>query len=134
MNKKQYEAWVVKADNALKESNLFKDENKQEIYKSYNGYIAALGVSILTMGLKPTLCIYYQDNNDGVCRKKVLDVIAKMIGEKNAKNLNAKNLLETTLSKKSTEDQLKDLQRSVIESSVALKQVVRTYKLVDTDE
>ena len=129
MNKKQYEEWVVKADNALKESNLFKDENKQEIYKSYNGYIAALGVSILTMGLKPTLCIYYQDNNDGVCRKKVLDVIAKMIGEKNAKNL-----LKTTLSKESTEDQLKDLQRSVIESSVALKQVVRTYKLVDTDE
>lgn len=129
MNKKQYEAWVVKADNALKESNLFKDENKQEIYKSYNGYIAALGVSILTMGLKPTLCIYYQDNNDGVCRKKVLDVIAKMIGEKNAENL-----LKTTLSKESTEDQLKDLQRSVIERSVALKQVVRTYKLVDTDE
>ena len=56
MNKKQYEEWVVEADKALKESNLFKDENKQEIYKSYNGYIAALGTGRHSEQTGPSLC------------------------------------------------------------------------------
>lgn len=122
MNKQQYEAWVIRADEALQDSRLFKDEARQKISKSYNGYVAALGVSVLMIGLVPTLSIYYQDEED-VCRRNVLEVIANMIGLGSAHQL-----LEHALD--STTD-LRELQRKVIDSSVALKQVVRTYKLVD---
>lgn len=122
MNKQQYEAWVIKADETLQHSNLFKDHARQEIYSSYNGYVAALGVSVLMTGLIPTLAIYYQDN-DGVCRKNVLEVIAEMVGENSARQL-----METALR---SPQRRKELQKKVVESSIALKQVVRTYKLVD---
>lgn len=122
MNKQQYEAWVIKADETLQHSKFFKDHARQEIYRSYNGYVAALGVSVLMTGLIPTLAIYYQDN-DGVCRKNVLEVIAEMVGENSARQL-----METALR---SSQRRKELQKKVVESSIALKQVVRTYKLVD---
>ena len=122
MNKQQYEGWVIRADEALQDSRLFKDEACQEIYKSYNGYVAALGVSVLMIGLVPTLSIYYQDK-EGVCRRNILEVIANMIGLGTAQQL-LENALNSTTSRR-------ELQKKVIESSIALKQVVRTYKLVD---
>ncbi len=122
MNKQQYEAWVIKADEKLQHSNLFKDSAHQEIYSSYNGYVAALGVSVLMTGLVPTLAIYYQDN-EGVCRKNVLEVIAEMVGENSAQQL-----VESVLH---SPDRRKELQKKIVESSIALKQVIRTYKLVD---
>lgn len=123
MNKQQYEEWVIRADEALQQdTRLFKDEACQEIYKSYNGYVAALGVSVLMIGLVPTLSIYYQDK-EGVCRRNILEVIANMIGLGTARQL-LENALNSTISRR-------ELQKMVIESSIALKQVVRTYKLVD---
>lgn len=122
MNKQQYEAWVINADEKLQHSNLFKDSAHQEIYSSYNGYVAALGVSVLMTGLVPTLAIYYQDN-EGVCRKNVLEVIAEMVGENSAQQL-----VESVLH---SPDRRKELQKKIVESSIALKQVIRTYKLVD---
>ena len=123
MNKQQYEEWVIRADEALQQdTRLFKDEACQEIYKSYNGYVAALGVSVLMIGLVPTLSIYYQDK-EGVCRRNILEVIANMIGLGTAQQL-LENALNSTTSRR-------ELQKMVIESSIALKQVVRTYKLVD---
>ena len=122
MNKQQYEAWVINADEKLQHSNLFKDSAHQEIYSSYNGYVAALGVSVLMTGLVPTLAIYYQDN-EGVCRKNVVEVIAEMVGENSARQL-----VESVLP---SPDRSKELQKKIVESSIALKQVIRTYKLVD---
>lgn len=123
MNKQQYEEWVIRADEALQQdTRLFKDEACQEIYKSYNGYVAALGVSVLMIGLVPTLSIYYQDK-EGVCRRNILEVISNMIGLGTARQL-LENALNSTTSRS-------ELQKMVIESSIALKQVVRTYKLVD---
>ena len=125
MNKQQYEAWVIKADEKLQHSNLFKDSAHQEIYSSYNGYVAALGVSVLMTGLVPTLAIYYQDN-EGVCRKNVLEVIAEMVG---GDGYTAQQLLKDAV--KHSLQERKKLQTKVVESSVALMQVIRTYKLVD---
>lgn len=124
MNKLQYEAWVINADEKLQHSNLFKDPAHQEIYSSYNGYVSALGVSVLMTGLVPTLAIYYQDN-DGVCRKNILEVIAEMIG---GRGYTAQQLLDTVLH---SPDRREELQKRIVESSIALKQVIRTYKLVD---
>lgn len=122
MNKQQYEAWVIRADEALQDSRFFKDDARQKIYKSYNGYVAALSVSVLMIGLLPTLSIYYQDK-EGVCRRNVLEVIANMVGLGTARQL-LENALDSTTNRK-------ELQQRVMESSIALKQVVRTYKLED---
>lgn len=123
MNKQEYEELIVKADEVLQDSELFKDHARQKIYKSYNGYVSALGVSVLMIGLVPALSVYYQDN-EGICRKKVLDVIAKMLDMDNSGQL-----VESALHFSS--ENRKELQCKIVNSSIALKQVVRTYKLVD---
>lgn len=123
MNKQEYEKWAVIADEKLQQSNLFKDNAHQKIYKSYNGYAAALGVTVLMIGLVPALVVYYQDN-ENVCRRNVLEVIAKMLGYETAGTL-----LETALN--SSVDNINVMQKNVINSSIALKQVIRTYKLED---
>ena len=146
MNKKEYEEWVVKAEEALQSSDLFKDTAHQKILKSYNGQVGALGISILMSGLIPTLAIYYQhqtENNNGACRKNVLEVIARMMNYENARTL-LETALDLDRQKKATldledneillnglEKQRKQLQDTIIDCSVALKQVVRTYKLVE---
>lgn len=147
MNKKEYEGWVIRAEEVLQSSNLFKDTSRQKIYKSYNGQISALGVSIWMSGLLPTLVIYYQhqpEGGKGPCRKNVLEVIAKMLGN----NETARTLLEKVLdleqqkkeatdtqnqemTKGIAEEELNKLRTAIVNSSVALKQVVRTYKLED---
>lgn len=146
MNKKEYEKWVIKAEETLQSSNLFKDAARQKIYKGYNGQISALGISIWMSGLLPTLAIYYQhqpEGGNGACRKNVLEVIAKMLGN----NETARTLLEKVLDleqqkkeamdaqdreeTKRIEKELDNLKNAIVDSSVALKQVVRTYKLED---
>lgn len=123
MNKQEYETLVIRADEKLQNSNLFDDESHQKIHKSYNGYVAALGVTVLMIGLVPALVVYYQDNKDNVCRKNVLEVIATMLGYETARVL-----LDTALH--SSDNEKNVLQKKVIECSTALKQVVRTYELI----
>lgn len=143
MNKKEYEEWVIKADEALQYSSLFKDKAHQNILKSYNGQIAALGVSILMSGLLPTLAIYYQhqlEQKNAACRRNVLEVIARMMDYADAKalfeevlelNKKKRNPNQNEKDLKDFETKWKQLQNKIVDCSVALKQVVRTYNLVD---
>lgn len=100
---------------------LFKDRASKTIYESYNGQISALGVSILMIGLKPTIAVYYQDEpkQGEAHRRCLLEVIAKMLG---CDDLDAfmRNVLASSEEERKTE---------IINCSVALKQVIRTYKL-----
>lgn len=145
MNKKEYEEWVMKAEEALQSNSckLFKDRTRQKIYSSYNGQISALGVSIWMSGLLPTLAIYYQhqpENGESACRRNVLQVIAEMLGnDESAQSLLEKvlNLEQQRKEARNQEDtkrivgELNRLRTAIVNSSVALKQVVRTYKLED---
>ena len=75
------------AENVLNTPNcpLFKSEDT--IYESYNGQVASLGVSILTIGLKPSISVFYQDapkqegNYNDAYRRVILEVIAKMLSQ-----------------------------------------------------
>lgn len=115
MNKKENGELMRKADEVLrrKDTILEKDET---IEKTYNGQVSALGVSILMIGLKPTIAVYYQDKDK---RRKLLDVIAKMLDKKNAEELTQEIVQDP-------DDRLKT---SILNCSVALKQVIRTYEL-----
>lgn len=116
---------------------LFKDVNRTTIHESYNGQISALGVSILMIGLKPTIAVYYQDapkkpgnEKTEAFRKCLLEVIARMLKiykkdtDRNVRYANAESLTRHILGQ--TDDSLKN---DILNCSVALKQIIRTYKL-----
>ena len=133
--------WAEKALNeqeANPNAGVSKILNGNDISESYNGSVAALGVSIAMGELRPALAIYYQEKSERAAkpkanRRSVLDVIARIITYDtdcpewnfSANNLFAENFLRYAI--KCNDVRLK---KEVIECSIALKQVVRTYNLV----
>lgn len=102
------------------------------IYESYNGQISSLGVSILTIGLKPSVSVFYQDApkqegeyNDAY-RRVILEVIAKMLSQyrDNYHFYNARELCRAVIN-----DARDSMKTDIINCSIALKEVIRTYKL-----
>lgn len=142
MNKKENKEWMERAESVLQDEKwecpLFKGEGKTTIYDSYNGQVAALGVSILMIGLKPTLAIYYQDapksgENKAARRRCLLEVIVRMLGYESAESL-VRYLLKgkeelSDEEKEKLEQEEKKLKTDILNCSIALKQVIRTYKL-----
>jgi hypothetical protein len=121
MDKKLNRELMEYAEECLQDKKcpLYKKEGV--INESYNGQVSALGVSVLMIGLKATLAVYYQDAN----RRHLLDVIVKMINKKKGTTYsNAYDFVHKVV--QNDEDELKSL---VVNCSVALKQVIRTYKL-----
>lgn len=133
MNKTRNNKLIAIANNALNNTNgvLFKRNSTTDIDSAYNGQIASLGVSIAMSGLRPALAIYYQDSSaTKVNRRAVLTVIADMLHRDNYANCQITDA--TSLFQYALRDDidLNDLKRVVVECSIALKQVVRTYNLV----
>lgn len=123
MDKKLNRELMGYAEECLQDSvcPLYKDWRKGIINESYNGQVSALGVSVLMIGLKATLAVYYQDDN----RRRLLEVIVKMINKKKGPTYsNTYDFVHKVV--QNDEDELKSL---VVDCSVALKQVIRTYKL-----
>lgn len=113
MNKNENAELMRKADKVLRQGDtILKDGS---IDSSYNGQVSALGVSILMIGLTPTIAVYYQDAK----RKMLLEVIAKMLDKGTAEKLTREIVQDP-------EDRLKT---RILNCSVALKQVIRTYEL-----
>lgn len=137
---------------------LFRNSASQIIHDSYNGQVSALGVSILMIGLCPTLAVYIQDMPTGevdrneAYRIYVLEVIASMLElykPERYQNIlavtqpniglydtikcrKAYNLTRYILNLPRTADGLreeKQLKTDLLNCSVALKEVVRTYTL-----
>ncbi len=113
---------------------LFKkrDAGNEVIYESYNGQVSSLGVSILTIGLKPSMSVFYQDapQQEGVYndayRRGVLEVIARMLTQyrTNYHFNNARELCHVVIN-----DVRDSMKTDIINCSIALKEVIRTYKL-----
>ena len=117
-----------------KKCPLYKKDGNGVIHESYNGQVSALGVSILMIGLRATLAVYYQDKpdkKDKAYRRNILEVIVQMLNKDTNKNKKDRTSFATA------EDFVKEVMKSdemiwksdVINCSVALKQVIRTYKL-----
>lgn len=109
-----------------------KDAGNEVIYESYNGQISSLGVSILTIGLKPSISVFYQDApkqegeyNDAY-RRVILEVIAKMLSQyrDNYHFNNSRELCRAVIN-----DARDSMKTDIINCSIALKEVIRTYKL-----
>lgn len=139
MNKKRISELMVLANKALHGSKILNEDNT--INDSYNGHTAGLGVTVAMNGLLPALVIYYQQNDEKrtTDRRQILEVIGKMINEDNFFKKNVK-LNEKTEIIKGADSLIKaainnpdnkKLKLEVIDCATALKQIIRTYKLVD---
>lgn len=147
MNKTRNNELIKYANAALTEQRsnekfgVSKILNGSNIEEAYNGSIASLSVSIAMSELRPALAIYYQDKPNSTSkpkanRRSVLDAIARIITKDteerelgkwdfSANEDYAKNLFDYAIN---NED--KELKQEVIDCSIALKQIVRTYNLV----
>lgn len=125
MDKKLNRELMGYAEEILQEKNcpLYKKEGV--INESHNGQISALGVSVLMIGLKATLAVYYQDEN----RKRLLEVIVKMMNKKNGTTFDDSETFVRAVMGNIDEKQETMWKSCLVNCSVALKQVIRTYKL-----
>lgn len=133
-NKKEINELISVANEIINGSRMILNRDRYQIYSSYDGQVAALGVSIATIGLVPTLAIYYQDKeeNDKPNRRTVINVISQMLERQYTYEFegSSKKLLEFAIANVSNEALLKELKTRVINCALALKQIVRTYELV----
>lgn len=130
MNKRNEEL-IKLAEEALQDPNIYiiNDKRTGEVNEAYNGQIAALGVTIAMSGLRPALVIYYQDNKNSKCNKReIVKAIALMVRKPNSteKYQSAKELMKEVIGK---DADLNYYKKEIIDASIALKQVVRTYNL-----
>jgi hypothetical protein len=133
MDKNRLNELMIKAENSLNNSQcpLFKKNKNEErsdtIFENYNGMISALGVSILMIGLKPTIAVYYQDqtsSNGKGCRCNLLKEVFKILNpEKEVKSEFEKWIKEIL------KDGIDSKKQDILDCSVALKYIIRTHKL-----
>jgi CRISPR/Cas system CMR-associated protein Cmr5 small subunit len=129
MSKISNENLMQKAEDALQHRETVKilPDGKSEIKDSYNGQIAAFGVTIAMSGLRPALAIY-RKKTDECDKPQILNAIALMMDIPD-KDKPGEVLFHKVLT--CSEDELKEYKRRIIACTIALKQVVRTYKLVE---
>ena len=133
------------ADEVLVSSGI-KKQDSNSIKDSYNSQTAALGIAVLMSGLVPALVIYYQDANEKceIKRRTILKAIGQMIGRDSKATTmianqpmnktihDADTLLKTAIRCADDKTLLKQLSREVVECATALKQIIRTHKLVQS--
>lgn len=139
MNKKRISKLMILANKALKGSCILNNDNS--INDSYNGHTAGLGVAIAMNGLLPALVIYYQQNDEKrtTDRRQILEVIGKMINNDSFFQNNVKldgkaemiNGADSLIKAAIQNPDNKMLKLEVIDCATALKQIIRTYKLVN---
>ena len=126
MDKKTNSTLMRYAEEELQSINcpLYKDIDSRIIHESYNGQCSSFGVSVLTIGLKATLSVYYQDRPEKINNITGQEmVIHGMLKRRDDLEIFVREVMSNTDNKNST------LKRDVVNCSVALKQVIRTYKL-----
>jgi len=113
---------LANADNALQETRLVNAEAKKIEDNVYDGYIAGFGPAVITAGLLPTLSTYAGHDK----RIKVLHAIAKVANIDNKDN--AEELLKHCLIAAHA-PKLNNWKIKIIDASIALKLMIRTYNL-----
>lgn len=135
MTKNERNNYLMQKANEVLLANKYIFDKKDElsIKESYNGQIAAFGVSVAMSGILPTLAIYYKEKSSTeVNRRDILEVLARMIKDDKEKVSptidNAETLFRFAI--ECSDAERNSLTKELIECAIALKQVVRTYKLV----
>lgn len=113
-----------------------KEIAKNGIPSGYQAAASGFGVSLLQMGLLPTLAVYIDEGSGAeIERKKVLEVLLQIINKSKINDnqwnqLIADSTLLRFLAERRNDSQfLKELKEKLLLASVAFKLAIRTYKL-----
>lgn len=110
-----------------------KGERQFYIKSNYDGKVSGFGIAVALSGLRPALAMYFNESSE-VKTRPILEAIAKIIVEDGEygclpeNEATAEGLLRHALSVQGGE--LDRMKKYVLEASIALKQIVRTYELV----
>jgi hypothetical protein len=124
---KKNEDLIKKANDSLHDGrvDILKNKESVDIKDSYNGQTAAFAVTVAMSGLRPAMAIYQKST--GECEKiHILNASAVMMGVEGDNP--GKTLFREILD--CDDEQLKRKKKEIIDCSIALKQVIRTYNLV----
>ncbi len=114
---------LKKADAALLTHRLVDDNNILD--DVFDGYLASFGATVIISGLIQTLAVYEADKN----RKMVLNAIATVstIEHNNVSATTGAQLLELCLNNHTNNLQLNTWREKILDASLALKMMIRTY-------
>lgn len=101
----------------------------------YDSAIAAFGPTVIMSGLMPSLAFYCAEGKDDkrkADKSKVIDAIALVLKDKYGKN-DHKELLKYCLEHNGKASRAK-ITQDIVDASVALKIMVRTYKIKKDNE
>jgi len=133
-NPREIEKLYSKADVALVSSGIVIVQNNlpQPVIGEYEGYIAGLGATVINMGIKPAIAAYCGNppkDRKKPSRKRVIDAIAKTLMIEGAENADA--LLKKVIDNENslTKSEMKTLREDIVNASVALKILIRTYPI-----
>jgi CRISPR-associated protein Cmr5 len=122
---KAAEKYFKKADDALK-SDRIKIVQGGSASKEFKGYISAFGAAVVMSGLLPAMAFYVNpDSNAQEDRPKVIEALAFIMGKNSGLEL-LKHAIDLKVNNKK---QFDVLQTDVINAAIALKLMLRTYKL-----
>jgi CRISPR-associated protein Cmr5 len=127
-NQDKINKMLQKADAALTgDCKIVKDGTVSD---GYDSAIAAFGPTVVMSGLMPALAFYSAESKEGKTKsdkRKVIDAISLTLSEKYGKGHNA--LLKHCLANNSSKVIMDKLTEDIVNASVALKIMVRTYKI-----
>jgi CRISPR-associated protein Cmr5 len=120
---KQITKLLNSADDALESTRI--KNGAGEIEEVIKGYVSGFGPSVINSGLIPAMAFYISDKK----KKVVIEAIAATLNIPNANN--AKELFLHCNAQSSNKNALAVLREKIINASVALKLMMRTYKFVE---
>ncbi|WP_295421677.1 type III-B CRISPR module-associated protein Cmr5 [Sulfurovum sp.] len=120
MSKRNIEKYIPTALEVLKEHY-----PNGVIPSAYNGYISSFGASIVQSGLKPTVALFENENNQDRT-KEDKSVLTKNILKVLDKDYEDNSLLRYIVYYNGNQDILK---QNIMDISIALKLTIRTFKL-----
>lgn len=119
------ERWLKFADTALDHCRIV--AGGKVIKSEYEGYLASFGATVINIGIKATIAFYMKDPE----HKAILNAITKILAEDASitgfrPNHGAEDLKETVLAI-TDPIRLHEYTKWIVEASVALKLMIRTY-------
>ncbi len=128
---KQVNKWLTYADNALSENKIISNGKIDETFK---GYVSSLGAMIIQNGLPASIAINLKTDSDGKERIKIIDAVTYILGKsgKKPESYSPTELLREScrLERENNLRELRILKQDVIDASIAIKLIMRTYEFV----
>lgn len=132
---KQVNKWLKIADEALTDESIKIVDSNGKVKDVFKGYISSFGAMVIQNGLSAALAINMKSEGDGKQREKIIEAIAYILAN-SGKQLNccAENLLINSCSLANTNNyrELRILKQDVLDASIALKLMMRTYEFIET--